>query len=79
MARGVKTPIEERIRKKEELISSLQVRIKSEQKELEALYNEKKIADLENINELIRSSGLSEGEVTEALDRYISEKSQNAS
>lgn len=79
MPRGVKTPIEERIRKKEELIASLQVRIKSEQKELDALYNEKKVSDLENISELIRGSGLSEDEVTEALSRYISEKNQGVS
>lgn len=47
MARGRKKPIEDKISAKEELIQSLQTRLKSEQKELEALYSEKKLEDLE--------------------------------
>lgn len=78
MARGRKKPIEDKISAKEELIESLQIRIKSEQKELEALYNEKRIEDLKFIDELIKTSGLNEYEVSEALESYIRLKEQSA-
>lgn len=79
MARGRKKSIEDKISTKEELIESLQVRLKNEQKELEALYNEKKLEDLDSLNELIKTSGLSEYEVTEAIESYLILKQQNAS
>lgn len=79
MARGRKKPLEEKINAKEDLIESLQTRIKTEQKELEALYNEKKLEDLDSLNELIKTSGLSEYEVTEAIESYLILKQQNAS
>ena len=79
MARGQRKSLEEKITEKEELISALQTRIKSEQNELEALYNEKRLKDLENLDDLIRTSGLSEYEVTEALESYIKLKEENAS
>ncbi|NLL76554.1 MAG: hypothetical protein GX235_04830 [Clostridiales bacterium] len=77
--RKPKKSIEERISEKEELISALQIRIKSEQDELENLYNEKKLKDLESISELISTSGLSPKEVTEALEAYSKLKEHNAS
>ena len=79
MARGQRKSLEEKITEKEELISALHTRIKSEQNELEALYNEKRLKDLENLDDLIRTSGLSEYEVTEALESYIKLKEENAS
>lgn len=79
MARGQRKSLEEKIAEKEELIAALQTRIKSEQSELEALCNEKKLKDLESLDELIRTSGLGEAEVAEALQSYISLKEQNAS
>lgn len=79
MARGQRKSLEEKISEKEELISALQIRIKSEQNELEALYNEKRLKDLESLEELIRTSGLSEYEVSEALESYIKLKEENAS
>ena len=79
MARGQRKSLEEKISEKETLISSLQTRIKSEQNELEALYNEKKLKDLESLNEIIQTSGLNEKEVSEALDAYIRLKEQNVS
>lgn len=78
MARGRKKPIEDKISTKEKLIESLQVRLKTEQKELEALYSEKKLEDLDFLNELIKTSGLSEYEVTEALESYVRLKEQSA-
>lgn len=79
MARGQRKTLEEKIAEKEELLKAIQTRIKSEQKELEALYSEKKVKDLEALNELIKASQLSEGEVTEALEAYVKLKNQNAS
>lgn len=79
MARGQRKTLEEKIAEKEELLKAIQTRIKSEQKELETLYSEKKVKDLEALNELIKASRLSEGEVTEALEAYVKLKNQNAS
>lgn len=79
MARGPRKTVEEKIAEKEEIIAALQTRIKSEQNELEALYNEKKLKDLESLDELIRMSGLNEYEVSEALQNYSRLKEQNAS
>lgn len=79
MARGRKKPIEDKISEKEDLIQSLQARLKAEQKELEALYSEKRLEDLDSLNDLIKTSGLSEYEVTEAIESYLILKQQNAS
>lgn len=77
--RKPKKSIEDRIVEKEDLISKLQTRIKSEQSELEALYSEKKIKDLECVNDIIVTSGLSANEVTEALESYARMKEQRVS
>lgn len=79
MARGRKKPIMDKISEKEELIQSLQLRLKSEQKELEALYSEKKLEDLDSLNELIKTSGLSENDVSEAIKSYLMLEQQNVS
>ncbi len=79
MARGQRKTIEEKIAEKEELIESLQTRIQSEQDELEDLYREKKMKDLKSIDEMIKASGLSEYEITEAIESYVKLKEQNAS
>lgn len=77
--RKPKKSIEERIVDKEELIAALLTRIKSEQNELEALYSEKKLKDLESVSELISTSGLSPDEVTEAIRTYTEQREQGAS
>lgn len=79
MARGKRKSIEDRITEKEELIQALQTRLKSEQRELEALYSEKKLEDLDSLNELIKMSGLNENEVTQAIEAYLLLKQQNVS
>ncbi len=79
MARGQRKTVEEKITEKETIISSLHARIKSEQGELEALYNEKKLKDLEFVSNIIQTSGLSQSEVTDALESYIRLKEQNVS
>ena len=77
MARGPKKSIEERITAKQELISALLTRIESEKKELEALYEEKRIKDLGTVNDLIEEAGLSPEEAVEAL--YLDSRMANAS
>lgn len=79
MARGQRKTIEEKISEKEEMVRSLQIRIKSEQEELEVLYKDKRLKDLEIINETIKAFGLNECEVSEALELYISSKNKHAS
>lgn len=79
MARGQRKSIEEKITEKENLIKALQTRIQSEQKELDALYSDKKLKDLETIETMIKTSGLNEQEVTEALESYVRLKETNAS
>ena len=79
MARGQRKTLEEKIKEKEDLISALQTRMKSEQNELEDLYREKKLKDLEFIHDIIQTSGLSPNEVTEALESYVRLKEQKAS
>ena len=79
MARGPKKSIEERITAKQELISALLTRIESEKKELEALYDEKRIKDLGTVNDLIEEAGLSPEEAAEALQQYLDSRMANAS
>lgn len=79
MAGRPRKPVEDRIAEKEKIISSIQIRLKAEQKELEVLFNEKKIKDLENLDALLNSSGLSLDEAAEALENYANLKQENAS
>ena len=57
MARGPKKSIEEKITAKQELINALYTRVESEKRELEALFEEKRMKDLEAVNELIEEAG----------------------
>ena len=79
MARGPKKTVEERIALKQELISALLTRIESEKKELEALYEEKRVKDLDTVNDLIVEAGLSAEEAREALQQYLNLRMVNAS
>lgn len=79
MARGQRKPLEEKIAEKEELIQALQVRLKSEQAELETMYQEKRLRDLEGLSDMIRTSGLDTSEVAEALAAYIELRDREAS
>lgn len=71
MARGQRKTVEEKIAEKEELISALKTRIKSEQTELEALYREKREKDLEGLNQIIAESGLDLNDAAEILREYV--------
>lgn len=79
MARGPRKSIEEKISAKQELIASLMTRVESEKRELEELLQEKKMKDLESVNELIADSGLSPEEAVEALQKYIDSRISAAS
>ncbi len=71
MARGQRKSIEEKIAEKEEIISALKVRLKSEQGELDALHREKREKDLEGLNQMISESGLELNEAADILREYI--------
>ena len=79
MARGPRKSIEEKITAKQELINSFLTRIESEKRELEALYEEKRLKDLEAVNEIIEEAGLSPEEAAEALQQFIEGRVANAS
>ena len=71
MARGQKKTLEEKIAAKQELIEALTTRIESEKRELEELFQEKRLKELEMVNDLISEAGLSADEVAEMLQQYI--------
>lgn len=79
MARGPKKTIEEKIIAKQELIASLLTRVESEKRELEELLQEKKLKDLESVNELIEESGLSPEEAAQILQQYMESRMVNVS
>lgn len=79
MARGQRKTLEEKIIAKQELIASLQIRIESEKRELNELYEEKRKKELETVNELIEDAGLAPEEVAEVLQQYINSRMANAS
>lgn len=73
MARGPRKTIDDKIRDKEELIESLKVRLQSENKELEALKQEKRVKEMEAIAMLIEESGISVEEARSVLEQHIAE------
>ncbi len=79
MARGIKKTVEERISAKQELLSALLTRIESEKKELEALYEEKRVKDLETVKVLIEEAGLTADEARDALKQYLDTRIASAS
>jgi len=79
MARGQRKSLEEKITAKQELISSLQIRIESEKRELEELFEEKRRKELEVVSDLIAGAGLQTEEVAAVLQQYIDSRVANAS
>lgn len=79
MARGQRRSVEEKIAAKQELIDALMIRVNSEKAELDALYEEKRLRDLETVSELIEEAGLSAEEAAEALQRYADARSAELS
>ncbi len=79
MARGQRKSIEEKIAAKQELIEALMIRVESEKRELEELYQEKKRKELETVSELISDTGLTAEEVTAVLQQYLESRTAAAS
>ncbi|MCM1056744.1 MAG: hypothetical protein NC517_03955 [Firmicutes bacterium] len=79
MARGQRKTLEEKITAKEELIEALMTRVESEKRELEELYQEKKMKELEVVNDLISDAGLQPDEVAAVLQQYLDSRAEAAS
>lgn len=79
MARGQRKTLEEKIAAKQELIDALEVRMESEKRELEELFEEKRRRELETVSELIADTGLAPEEVVAVLQQYASDKTQAVS
>jgi len=67
MARGVRKPIEEKIREKKEVIESLKRRIQKENEELEELIKEERERNLEALSAFLSEVNLSPEEAAEIL------------
>ena len=79
MARGQRKTLEEKITAKEELIDALMTRVESEKRELEELYQAKKLKELEAVSDLISDAGLQPDEVAAALQQYLDNRVEAAS
>jgi len=79
MARGQRKTIDEKITAKQELIEALTTRVESEKRELEELYQEKRMKELEAVSDLIEESGLEPEEVAAVLQQYLEEREEAAS
>ena len=79
MARGQRKTLEEKITAKEELIEALMTRVESEKRELEELYQEKKMKELEVVSDLIADAGLQPDEVAAVLQQYLDSRAEAAS
>ena len=73
MARGQRKSIEEKIAEKQDLISSLNLRLEKETEELNSLLNEQKYQEIENLYELVKASNLSVEDVTAILNGYLTD------
>ena len=58
MPRGQRKSLEEKIQAKQELINALNIRMESEQRELEELFEQKKRKELEAVSDIIEDAGL---------------------
>ena len=79
MARGQRKTLEEKITAKEELIEALLTRVESEKRELEAMYKEKRVAELETIGNMIEEWDLTPEEAVDALRTYAESRAECAS
>jgi hypothetical protein len=75
MSRGPRKTIGDKIREKEELIQSLKVRLQSENKELEALKQEKRVKEIEEIAGLLEESGVTIEQARDILEQHIAKES----
>ena len=78
MARGQRKSIEEKIAEKESMIDALKVRLKSEQRELEELKQEKREVDLKTLNEVLQEAKMSALDAVNVIREYVQEKADPA-
>ncbi len=71
MARGVRKPIEEKIRDKKEVIAALKKRIQKENEELEELVRQEREQNLEILSAFLEEANLSPEEATEMLRQRL--------
>ena len=79
MPRGQRKSLEEKIQAKQELINALNIRIESEQREFEVMFEQKRRKEQEAVSDIIEDAGLAPEEVTEVLQQYIESRRANAS
>ena len=77
MARGVRKPIEEKIREKREVIAALKVRIQKENEELEGLLKEERERNLEILSSFLSEMNLSPEEATEIIKDRLQQGQEN--
>lgn len=77
MARGVRKPIEEKIREKKEVIASLKKRIQKENEELEELLKEERERNLEILSAFLTEVNLSPEEATEILKKRLEQAQED--
>lgn len=78
MARGVRKPIEEKIREKREVIDALKKKIQKENEELEELLREERERNLEVLSNFLSEVNLSPEEATEILKNTLKQKEGDA-
>ncbi len=78
MARGVRKPIEEKIREKREVIDALKKKIQKENEELEELLREERERNLEVLSNFLSEVNLSPEEATEILKNMLKQKEGDA-
>lgn len=75
MSRGPRKTIEDKIREKEEYIQALKIRLQTENKELEALRQEKHAKEIEEIAGLLEESGVTIEQARDILEQHIAKES----
>lgn len=73
MARGVKKPVEEKIREKREIIAALKIRIQKENEELETLLKEEREKNMEALSKFLSEVHLTPEEAAEILKREVAQ------
>ena len=71
MPRGKKRTIEDKIQAQQEIVDALAIRIRKEKDELDALYNEKKLQDVESLYSFILNAELSPDEAISILQTQV--------
>ena len=71
MARGVKKPVEEKIREKQEIINALKIRLQKEHEELEALLKEEREKNMEALSRYLSEVHLSPEEAAAILRKEM--------